>query len=254
MSVLLVPRLTAIGVSLILDVAGERPPTPELAQAVLADKSSILSFAASGGNRSALANDLEAAIRAIAARTGFPDNTSQVARSKFDLEAAVWLGSDTRLRTGEFLRDDVWSYICTVLLPDVVGWRFSDRALPRFKGGVRNTLQRLWHRAVVLDRGEARDGRWDLVRALTEDAAVQIFERASIAGDKALAIGLAEGWVRMAQKIGRGSMEPVMRHATKLLRLRNEVFDLGGLTAVELKAVVDSCFDFALDIASSTSH
>lgn len=254
MSVLLVPRLTAIGVSLILDAAGERPPTPELAQAVLADKSSILSFAASGGNRSALANDLEAAIREIAARTGFPDNTSQVARSKFDLEAAVWLGSDTRFRTGEFLRDDVWSYICTVLLPDVVAWRFPDRAMPRFRGGVRNTLQRLWNRAVVLDRGEVHDGRWDLVRALTEDAAVQIFERASIASDKALAIGLAEGWVRMAQKIGRAAMEPIMRRATKVLRLRNEVYDLGELPTNELNEVVESCFDLALGATSPSAN
>jgi len=254
MRVLLVPRLTAIGVSLILDAAGECAPTPELARAVLADKSSILSFAASGGSRSAFANDLEVAIREIASRTGFPDNTSQVARSKFDLEAAVWLGSDTRLRTGEFLRDDVWSYVCTVLLPDVVAWRFPDRAMPRFRGGVRNALQRLWNRAVILDRGEVHDGRWDLVRTLTEDAAVQIFERASIASDKALAAGLAEGWVRMAQRIGRTAMEPVMRRATKLLRLRNEVFDLGGLTTLELEAVVDSCFDFALGVALTKSH
>jgi hypothetical protein len=254
MSVLLVPRLTAIGVSLILDAAGERGPTPELAKAVLADKSSILSFAASGGSRSTLAGEIEAAIREIASKTGFPDNTSQVARSEFDLEAAVWLGSDTRFRTGEFLRDDVWAYICTVLLPDVVTWRFPDRAMPRFRGGVRNTLQRLWNRAVVLDRGEVHDGRWDLVGALTEDAAVQIFERASIASDKAFAIGLAEGWVRMAQKIGRAAMEPVMRRATKVLRLRNEVFDLGGLTATELEAVVDSCFDFALGVTLSRSR
>ena len=89
---------------------------------------------------------------------------------------------------------------------------------------------------------------------MTEDAAVQIFERASIASDKALAAGLAEGWVRMAQRIGRTAMEPVMRRATKLLRLRNEVFDLGGLTTLELEAVVDSCFDFALGVALTKSH
>lgn len=254
MSVFLVPRLTAIGVSVILDAAGERAPTPELAQAVLVEKSSILSFAASGGSRSTLADDIGTAIRELASRTGFPDNTSQVARSKFDLEAAVWLGSDTRLRTGEFLRDDVWSYICTVLLPDVVAWRFPDCAIPRFRGGVRNALQRLWNRAVVLDRGETHHQRWDLVRVLTEDAAVQIFERASIASDKALAIGLAEGWVRVAKRIGRAAMEPVMRRATKLLRLRNEVFDLGGLTTAELEAVVDSCFTLALDGVSSASY
>jgi hypothetical protein len=80
---------------------------------------------------------------------------------------------------------------------------------------------------------------------LTEDAAVQIFERASIGGNKRLAVALSEGWIRMAAKIGRGNMEPVMRLATKLVRLRNEIIDLAGLPDNELEAAVTSFFDQA---------
>ena len=246
MSVLLLPRLTTLGVSNILESVGSSPLTSAGAKAILNDGSSMLSFAASGGNRSEeLAENVGSAIREIALQSGFPDNTSQVARSRFDHETAVYLASHPDLGTGESLRDDVWSYIATVVVPDIVSWRFPDRATHRFEGGVRNALQRLWFRGAVLDRGEQHGQRWGLVRALSEDASVQIFERASIGGNRPLAIALAEGWVRMAAKIGRGNMEPVMRRATKLVRLRNEIVDLGGLLENELSAVVASCFELA---------
>jgi hypothetical protein len=240
------PRLTRIGVSYILETVGSSPLTSSGVKAFLNDGAAKLWFAASGGNRSEdLADNMGNSIREIAQKSGFPDNPSQVARSKFDHETAVYLASHPDLGTGEFLRDDVWSYIATVIAPDIVSWRFPDRALHRFEGGVRNAFQRLWSRGTVLDRGERHEDRWGLVRALSEDAAVQIFERASIGGNRPLAIALAEGWVRMASKIGRSNMEPVMRRTTKLVRLRNEIVDLGGLSVVELDFVVTSCFDAA---------
>lgn len=246
MSVLLLPRLTRFGVSSVLDAVGSSPFTSTGARSVLNDGASMLSYAASGGSRSEeLAENVGRAIREIALESGFPDNPSQVARSKFDHKAAVCLASRPDLHTGEFLRDDVWAYIATVVAPDIVCWRFPDCAPHRFEGGVRNAFQRLWSRGAVLDRGAHHEDRWELVRALSEDAAVQIFERASIAGNRRLAIALAEGWVRMAAKIGRGNMEQAMRRATKLVRLRNEIVDLGGLSESELGAVVTSCFDLA---------
>lgn len=247
MSVLLLPRLTSIGVTNILESLGSGPITMAAAKAVLNDGASMLSYAASGGTRSeGFAEGLGDGIRQVAQQSGFPDNSSQVARSKFDREAAIFLGTHPELLTGESLRDDVWSYITTVVAPDVVSWRFPDRAPHRFEGGVRNAFQRLWFRGAVLDRGADHDDRWGLVRALSEDAAVQIFERASIAGNRPLALALAEGWAGMAAKVGRSNMESVMRRATKLVRLRNEIVDLGGLPRDELASVVDSCFDLAL--------
>lgn len=252
MNVLLLPRLTALGLSNILESFGTDQLTPVGANAIVQSTSSMLSFAASGGNRSeGLAESVGADIRRIATESGFPENSSQVARSKFDHEVAVYLASKMDLRTGEALRDDVWSYLATVVVPDVVSWRFPDRAPHRFQGGVRNTLQRLWARGTVLDRGEHHQDRWALVRSLSEDAAVQIFERASIAGNRRLAVALSEGWVRMAEKIGRGSMEPVMRRATKLIRLKNEIIDLSGLPDAELDALVTSAFELAWESMST---
>lgn len=246
MSVLLLPRLTRLGVSSILETVGSETLTSTGAQAILNGSSSMLSFAASGGNRSEeLAQNVGSAIRGVAWQSGFPDNSSQVARSKFDHETAIYLASHPDLRTGESLRDDVWAYIATVVAPDIVSWRFPDRAPHRFEGGVRNAFQRLWFRGSVLDRGVQHEDRWGLVRALSEDAVVQIFERASIGGNTPLAIALAEGWVRMAAKVGRGNMEQLMRRTTKLIRLRNEIIDLGGLPGDRRDAVVASCFDLA---------
>lgn len=246
MSVLLLPRLSALGVSNILDSAGTHPLTPTSALAIVDDGASMLSFAASGGSRSVdLASQLGSAIRDIALRSGFPDNPSQVARSRFDHEAAIYLASHAELTSGESLRDDIWSYLATVMVPDIVSWRYPDRAPHRFSGGVRNTLQRLWSRGQVLDRGEDHPDRWGLVRSLSEDAAVQIFERASIAGNRPLAMALAEEWVSLAARIGRTKMEPIMRRATKLVRLRNEIVDIAGLPSEARDALVASCFELA---------
>lgn len=243
MTVLLLPRLTGLGVSNVIAAAGADPLTPALAGAVLQDGASMLSFAASGGSRAeGLASKVSDTLREIAQRSGFPDNPSQVAKSKFDHEAAIYLASEPGLQTGESLRDDVWAHMATVMVPDVVSWRFPDRAPHRFGGGVRNALQRLWLRGHVLDRGESHPDRWDLVRALSEDASVQIFERASIGGNRPLAMALAEEWVRMATKLGRGSMEPIMRRAIKLVRLRNEIVDIAGLPDEARDDLVTSCF------------
>jgi hypothetical protein len=216
---------------------------PARSKEAIEGMSSALSYGASGGNRSeAVADSIGDGIRVIATESGFPENTSQVARSKFDRETAIYLASFPGLLTGEALRDDVWSYLATVILPDVVSWRFPDLAVPRFQGGVRNALQRLWIRGVTLDRGADHADRWGLVRSLSEDAAVQIFERASISGSRRLAIAIAESWAKMAEGRGRSNMEPVMRRATKLIRLKNEIVDLAGLSDDELASLVTSVF------------
>jgi hypothetical protein len=85
--------------------------------------------------------------------------------------------------------------------------------------------------------------RWELVINLTEDAMVQIFERASISGNPLFARAVAEGWLRTSNQIGRSQMESVMRSATKILRVRNQILDLGYLPAAELEELVSQTFN-----------
>ena len=115
-------------------------------------------------------------------------------------------------------------------------------------GGARNALQRLWMRGVTLDRGEGHAERWALVRGLSEDAMVQIFERASISGEYRLARSIAEAWVSTAANIGRGRMEDVMRRATKYIRVRNQIYDLASLEDDALHSEISRAFGKVIEL------
>lgn len=249
MRVPLLPRLKAHGVATILEKLKSETPSPKDSIDQLKEYSALKTSAPSGGTRAdTVAIEIAAELRRIAKRAGFPTSNNQAARAQFDQDAALYLGQLKDLQTGEALRDDVWAFITTVLAPDIVAWRFTDKnrdRTARFAGGVRNSFQRLWVRGTILDRGECHEHRWELIKQLTEDAMVQIFERASIGGNPTLAIAIAEGWLSTAGKIGRGPMEGVMRSATKILRVKNQIIDLGYLTPEELKDLVLNTFETA---------
>lgn len=247
MRVSLLPRLKAHGVSIILERFREIAPTARDGIDLLSENASLKSSAPSGGARAdAVAVSITFELRRIAERSGFPSATTQSAKSQFDREAAIYLAQREELASGEALRDDVWAFMTTVLAPDVVIWRFADKKrepVERFAGGVRNSFQRLWTRGTILDRGKGHPERWGLVEQLTEDAMVQIFERASIGGNPPLAKAVAEGWLRTSEKLGRGSMEDAMRFATKVIRVKNQIIDLAYLSPAELDQVVSEAFD-----------
>lgn len=174
---------------------------------------------------------------------GFPERGSTADRARFDVVATAALSGCSCLEGGEADRDDAWAFIATILLPDVVAWRFTGRSAERFHGGVRNTFQRLWMRCWALDRGPERGAeRWQLVEQLTEDALVQLTERPSIGSDSRLARAIAEAWVATAEQVGRARMEAVMRIAIIDLRIRNEIQFLSALAMDELQQHVSFIF------------
>ncbi|MCB1347114.1 MAG: hypothetical protein KDK11_00135 [Maritimibacter sp.] len=250
----LLPRLKDIGVAQLLDTSTGAPPTPAQITEIIGGDSPFVWVAASGGSFSdQLTRALVEGLVEIASKNGYPNDSSRETRAMFDAEAAIWLGDHAALATGELLRDDVWAFLATALIPGVVSWRFPEQNPERYFGGVRNTFQRLWMRGVTLDLGETHPDRWKLVRELSEDAMVAIFERPAIASDPRLARGVAAGWVETAQKIGRGKMERVMRQATIILRVRNQVLDLGHLDDEGLLAVVNEAFEVAAGTAEASS-
>lgn len=246
--VALLPRLSPLWVDTILEASSPGTPAPVSWSSSQNQYSSFVSFAATGGSPDpSRAADVADALRGIAFECGFPNKSSSEARSHFDCLAAIALATEPVFLSGEGLRDDVWAFLTTVLAPDVVAWRFTETAnSSRFSGGVRNAFQRLWIRGSVLDRGEGHKERWFLLQTLTEDAMVQIFERASIASNERVAKVLAEEWVETVKRVGRGAMEDVMRTATKLIRLRNEVVDLAILDDEALSNEVKAMFTMAV--------
>jgi len=253
-NVFLLPRLSQIGVATVLREAGPQGPQLGRSADFLAEFRSLVSYGPSGGTRvsSDIIIGIAKQLRTLATGCGFPGPSDAAGRAKFDRKAAVALAGIRELQSGEALRDDVWAFLATILTCDVAAWRFPGFAPERFAGGNRNTFQRLWIRGRALDRGEEHPDRWRLVEELTEDAMVQIFERASIAANAALARAIAEEWVRVARLGRRAMMEDVMRTAMKLIRLRNEIVDLACLPGNELAAEVGSAFSAAIAFREST--
>lgn len=163
----------------------------------------------------------------IARDCGFPEKAPREERARFDTEAAILFAGGGLIPDEEALRDDVWAWIATVLLPDVVLWRFS-RTESRFRGGVRNTFQRVWTRGAALDRGEG-DDRWSLLELLPEDAQVQIFERTGLSGSFRVAKAIAEAWVQSSVETGGSNLEDATRRAILALRASSQVLSLDAL-------------------------
>lgn len=224
-NVILLPRLPLIHASNLIEEFKTKPPMPVLNLNELDQFKDRITYSPTGGHSSPeTALDLAAKLRSLAREFGFPDKNSSSAKSKFDFEATKFLACHSALNTGEVYRDDVWACLSFIFLPDIVGWRFEGFSRDRYIGGVRNALQRLWTRGVVLDRGTESDERWQLVGQLTEDAMVQIFERSSVSGNPRLARCIAEAWVKTRERVPGGEMENVMRRAMKIIRLRNEIY------------------------------
>lgn len=243
MAVLLLPRLDRVSV----DNCLAEPDTltrPIRAGLRTEDLPAGTTFAASGGTRCDMEDlmALRTRIVEVATQRGFPGAGSIKARAQFDELVAVELIQLPLFHSGEGLRDDVWAFIATVVLPDVVSWRFAGRPAERFHGGIRNTFQRLWMRALVLDRGSAAEDRWGLLKSLGEDALVGITERTSIGSDAVLARAFAEAWVRAAAVTSRGAMEDLTRRAVIRLRLRNQVQMLSRLDDTSLSQLMDGFF------------
>lgn len=239
--IILLPRLPAPAAEQMLDemfISGEfqwpgftSDPLPDGAR-----------YAATGGSAilASRLRMLRAELQDVAARFGFGSG-KRGDYAGFDAALAPWIAGVAEFRSGEALRDDVWCFIAVTVAPDIVHWRFG-RSRERYLGGVRNCFQRVWLRARALDRGLHHPERWGLIEHLTEDALVQITERPSIGADPLLARALAEGWVRCADRIGRGRMEAVMRLATLRLRILNEVRALSLLDPDDLDAAIDGLF------------
>lgn len=240
--VTLLPRLQPTVADNILADAGDRIAAGDF-RAFTVQLPAEVAYAPVGGSTVAAATltEFRRELLSIAQEAGFPSDRTPAARARFDTDCAIFLATHPLLQSGEALRDDVWTYIATSLLPDVTAWRYKMEA-SRWHGGVRNTFQRLWLRARAVDRGEGSPNRWELIEALTEDAFVAIVERPSIGGDPTIALALAEGWLRAEKTNGRGAMEQLMRRAVIRLRLRNEVLALSALPRAKLDRVVDEAF------------
>lgn len=235
--VLSFPRLSPAAARRLLVKPGVRRKVDP--QKMMEAAAPYVTWAATGASRAPdkLIERIASDVRGLARDGGFPKEGSVPARALFDARASAYFAMTGVVPVGEALRDDVWTWLALVLLPDVCVWRFEGRASERFLGGRRNTLQRLWTRGRAFDRGGAAgEERWTLLTVLSEDSLVQITERPSIGADPRAARAIGEAWLSvMADAEGR-SREDVMRTAVRNIRAAGEVLCFASMSDAELTA------------------
>ena len=261
MTVYLFPRLNSFAVQRTLQEL-QNGITATAAQSFI-NNSPGKSYGASGGSRISkqLIDDICAKVIKIAVQNGFPSRGTKKTRAQFDSDVSIAFAEFKLLSSGELQRDDIWSYISTAMLPTVVIWRFrltlneelTSAILARFRGGVRNTFQRLWVRSEVFDRGDGHTARWELLTMLPEDAMVQITERASLVSVKNVALAIAEGWFDASKNKRNAaiSSEDLMRQAVILIRLHGEIIDLSTKSDDDLKKFISRKFSLAASMIKS---
>jgi hypothetical protein len=180
--------------------------------------------------------ELRESIVTAAREYGFPDSRP-AGFLHFELEVAQslarWkpLWDAEGLPSGEALRNDCWTFITIVLLPDVALWRWPIKGgddetgsrswKGRMVGGSRNAFQRIFRRVMCLDRGADHPDRWGLIRDLQEDDFSAILERPGLSSNRDTAVCLGEEYLAMKRRLSQLSAsvrQEVYRQATKAIR------------------------------------
>ncbi|MBM3298456.1 MAG: hypothetical protein FJY85_00710 [Deltaproteobacteria bacterium] len=191
---------------------------------------------------------------------GFPERRP-TSFLRFELEVAEvlaeWkpLWKSDGLPSGEALRNDCWSFITIVVLPDIALWRWPARSSEenaggrswkgRMVGGSRNTFQRIFRRIMCLDRGAGHPDRWGLIRDLQEDDFSAILERPGLSSNRDIALSLGEEYIAMKQRLSQvsaGLRQDVYRQTTKAIRAYGVVQPLDLMSAENRSRLIQDAF------------
>lgn len=182
--------------------------------------------------------ELRSALTNVAIAAGYP-KVGDESRRQFDRQATRLLG-ERGLPVDEMLRADTWAWIAVNVTPHLVRWRWqgADGAVSqaRYCGIVqRNAVGRLWYRAYVLDQGVDHADRWALADAVTEDAAMSILERTTVASDRRLARSIMRNFLDARSLPGA---EARMREGLIRIRIEAVLRELAVLGDAELEHLV----------------
>lgn len=168
----------------------------------------------------------------------------EAGKRRFDTECANLFSNPDCIPLTEGLRDDVWAWLATVLCPELVRARFGQSE-NRYQGGVRNTFQRLWTRGAAF-RSDRIEEQERLIRQMTEDAQVQIFERPGLSANIRTARLIAEHWVDLFETRGSSDLEEITRRVMVGLGVSNQIVALDTLEDDALKQEISRLFDLAV--------
>ena len=197
-------------------------------------------------------------IMELAKKNGFGDESPNRFR-KFEYDVAISFANcgflwQNSLPTGEALRNNFWTYLTIVILPDLAGWRWpmpkecelSTAWNGRIMGGTRNTFQRIFRRVLSFDRGQNHPQRFNLIKELMEDDFSAILERTSIGCNPKIAIALADEFLLMRKRHEDKSKQIqtlIYRESTKDLTAYGKVQSLDLLEDQDLKELISQVFN-----------
>lgn len=204
-----------------------------------------------------LLTGLREAVLAAAGEHSFPD-ARPPGFLAFELKIAEILAAWEPLwidgrPSGEALRNDCWTFLTVIVLPDVAVWRWPPKEESadvkawkgRMLGGSRNTFQRIFRRVMCFDRGAEHVDRWGLIRGLLEDDFANLLERPGLTSNRDIAICLGEEYLAMKQRLidqSAGVRQNVYREATKAIRSYGVVQPLDLLTNDVRREIVHAAF------------
>lgn len=178
---------------------------------------------------------------AIAAGHGYPVQLPRGGHTIFDQQLAVHLYEAMGIVAAEAAAGGIWSFLATVLLPDVAAWRYPDRHRDRFIGSDlmigtsnRHVFGRLWARVCILG-AQTSSG-------LGEDNVASLFERPTIGGYPRLARAIGEAHIRTIAVTGIVQSQRLMRDAMKRLRRLAVLISFDALDDDQLRELLEEVF------------
>jgi Family of unknown function (DUF6339) len=212
-------------------------------------------YTPTGGTRIAptdlvpLANE----IRNTARASGYPGVRGQpihelgrtlTATRDFDISVATLLHQKLAISAHEASRDGVWEFFTSVLLPDVVRWRFPGQGRTveeRFLGGIRNVFGRLWWRAYLL-HDTSSDDPYRLLKFLNEDEVVSITERPLLGFSQRIAQITVRAFMSTLETQAKINRMVLMREAQKYMIRFMTTMRLDAMDDSDLASFIGSVF------------
>jgi hypothetical protein len=176
-------------------------------------------------------------VRAAADASGFPAPLPRGGEQGFDRPCGTAIFAVMQIVPADAASEEVWTFLSTVVLPEIGPWRFPERAEERILGRPRNVLRRLWWRAWSL----GPDLTWSPAPCtpLGEDEFVGIMERPSLGGNPRTARAVRDALWRIERAGLTAARSEVARELTRRLRAVVPHVCVDALTQPELDSLLD---------------
>ncbi|MEQ4565253.1 hypothetical protein [Paenarthrobacter sp. CAP02] len=187
--------------------------------------------------------NLRTKILGIAGEFGFPSKVSNKVLVEFDRNVGPEIHAQMEIMPADASTIDVWNFINSAVIPDVVLWRYGQFHAESKKWTIsedrlfdftRTAIGRLWWRVHLLGP--------ELAGELGEDEVVNLLEKPRIGGYPILARSMGRHLLDFAATAQTGRRMELFRDATKRLLRKMAVQSVFVMTPEQIDFFVESLF------------